>query len=65
MKNLSTQITWSGTPPTTTPLNEKGWIEALWTVPAGEPLLGYDGESFNPWPGLSKDCRVTNLPTRQ
>ena len=34
MKNLSAQITWSGTPPTTVQLKESGWVEAIWDVAA-------------------------------
>ncbi|MCX6970917.1 MAG: hypothetical protein NTV93_12325 [Verrucomicrobia bacterium] len=36
MKNLNTQITWSGTTPTTVQLNAQGWVEASWSVAAGE-----------------------------
>ncbi|MCX6970692.1 MAG: hypothetical protein NTV93_11175 [Verrucomicrobia bacterium] len=37
---------------------------ALYAHVVLESLLGYEGESLNPWPGLSKDCRVTNQATR-
>jgi hypothetical protein len=39
MKNLTPQITWSGTTPTTVKLSEDGWVEAAWSVAAGEPFL--------------------------
>jgi hypothetical protein len=38
MLNLQQQITWSGTAPTSTQLNDQGWIQSFWTVPAGQPF---------------------------
>ena len=34
MKNISSEITWSGTPPTAVQLMESGWVEATWDVAA-------------------------------
>ena len=34
MKNISSEITWSGTPPTAVQLMESGWAEATWEVAA-------------------------------
>jgi hypothetical protein len=34
MKNISSEITWSGTPPTAVQLMEAGWVEATWEVAA-------------------------------
>ncbi len=39
MKPLNSQIIWSGTSPTTVQLNTQSWLEAHWSVPAGEPFV--------------------------
>ncbi|MEY2906906.1 MAG: hypothetical protein RLZZ408_1377 [Verrucomicrobiota bacterium] len=36
MLNLHQLISWNGTAPTSTHLNDQGWIQSFWTVPAGE-----------------------------
>jgi hypothetical protein len=36
MKNISSQINCSGTPPITVQWMESGWLELTWTVAAGE-----------------------------
>jgi hypothetical protein len=38
MKNVSSQITWSGKTPTAVQLTDDGWGEATWSVAAGEPF---------------------------
>jgi hypothetical protein len=31
-------LIWSGSHPTSTQLNARGWVESSWSVPAGEPF---------------------------
>ena len=35
MKELTPQISWTGAPPARTEINDAGWIQVEWTVPAG------------------------------
>ena len=38
MTVISSKITWSGTAPTATQLNDQGWIQSFWAVPVDEPF---------------------------